>query len=178
MSFRQRFVKIGLEWEHEKELYRFRASESLAPIKVTWKKDKKSATREVFSEVWNKDRSHVVCFKHLGFKITTEVFNEKWYLTIKPTWSFTSNGKQTSRYESTNIAGIKRLENNAAVHNHFRFLADYLAKDKDIEAPRSLQSEQDNKLKESYEILIYKPIFFEYRPAIRDTDWLPDKTSN
>ena len=175
MSLRQMFLKIGVEWEPEQEIYRFRASEALSPIKVTWKKDKRNATREVFSEIWDETKDHVVCFRHLGFSATQEVFDEAWHLTIKPTWSFTSNGKVTSRYAPTYASKLKRLENNSAVHNHFRFIADYLARDQDIDAPTSILPDHQELATDSYEITLLKPLFFEYRPAIVDADWLPEK---
>jgi hypothetical protein len=39
-----------------------------------------------------------------------------WYLQITPTYHFTRDGERLSRYAPDLLSGIKRLENNQAVH--------------------------------------------------------------
>jgi hypothetical protein len=76
----------------------------------------------------NKKEKHIICYRNLAFRCSFETFDEKWYLILNPTWSFTNpGGYKTSRFESAYMSGIKRLENNNSIYNYFRFFGFYLS---------------------------------------------------
>ncbi len=118
----------GMEWFGDGEVFRF-ANNRLVPNKkqVRWK-GKKESTKTVIFEMINKEKKHIICFRSLAFHGEFDVFDNKWFLTINPTWSFTNpGGYKTSRFEAAYMSGIKRLESNGSVCNYYRFFSFYLA---------------------------------------------------
>jgi hypothetical protein len=118
----------GIEWFHKRGIFRF-ANNQIAPKqkKMKWK-GKKEATKTVIFEMMNKKEGHIICFRSLAFRASFESFDEKWFLVVNPTWSFTNpGGYKPSRFESAYMSGIKRLENNNAIYNYFRFFGYYLS---------------------------------------------------
>ena len=114
--------------EKKKDIYRFAILNLSKPSirRVKWIKSKKQSKRQVVYEVKAKEDRHIICFRHLAFNFFIEQLNDLWFITINPTWSFTSNGKRKSRFEETYLGGIKEEENSQAVYNHFRFLCYFI----------------------------------------------------
>jgi hypothetical protein len=122
-TINQKIFFKHIKYIGKERIYRFSPSKKLVEVrKLQWKL-KKKATRAVIDRKWNKDKTQVTCFKHLAFKTQIHNFNEIWYLSINPTWSFTWNGYSKSKLEPKMLKGIKQLENNQAVYNSFRFIA-------------------------------------------------------
>jgi len=117
-----------IEWFGKKEVFRF-ANNSKLPNqkKIKWK-GKKEATKTVIFEMINKKEGHIICYRNLAFRSSFLNIEDKWFLVINPTWSFTNpGGYHTSRFEPDYMSGIKRLENNKAILNYFRFFGYYLS---------------------------------------------------
>ena len=94
---------------------------------IRWK-GKKEATKTVIFEMFNKKEEHIICFRSLAFKSSFLNILDDWFLVLNPTWSYTNpGGYHQSKYESAYMSGIKRLENNKAVSNYFRFFSYYLS---------------------------------------------------
>lgn len=118
----------GIEWFGKRHLFRF-ANNRKAPNnkRIKWK-GKKESTKTVIFQMINKKEKHVICYRNLAFKASFEAFDDKWFLVVNPTWSFTDPyGYRESRFESSYMSGLKRLENNGAVYNYFRFFGYYLS---------------------------------------------------
>lgn len=118
----------GIEWFGGSEVYRF-ANNQKHPNqkKVKWK-GKNESTKTVIFEMLNKKERHVICYRSLAFRASFLNLGETWYLLLNPTWSFTNpGGYKTSRFESGYMSGLKRLEDNGAVFNYFRFFGYYLS---------------------------------------------------
>lgn len=118
----------GLEWVHARSALRFRMKDrqNPAPLSLRWKA-KNKATKTVISEIINKKEGHVICFKHLAFVPSFELIDQKWYLAINSTYSFTNpGGYKTSRFESDYMSGIKRLENNKTIYYFYLFWCYFL----------------------------------------------------
>ena len=113
--------------EKRKDIYRFVMLDYKKPAirKVKWKKDKKYSKRQVIYEVNSKKDGHLICYRHLAFKYFIEEIENLWFISLNPTWSFTTNGKRKSKYEESYLTGIKERENSQAIYNHFRFLYYY-----------------------------------------------------
>jgi hypothetical protein len=119
---REKLYKKEIEWIDRENLFRFKTGKIPNVKKMTWK-SVKQATRTVIFEKWNKDKTAIVAFRHLAFKAQIIHFGSGWYICINPTWSLSVDGRNEYAYASTDISGLKRLENNSAVYNHFRFLS-------------------------------------------------------
>ncbi len=128
-------------------------------LKTRWI-GKKESTKTVIFEVMNKERSHIVCFRHLAFIPLFELINGEWYLIINPTWSFTNpGGYLPSRYESTYAKGIKEQENNQTVYYLFRFLGYFLSKTGDLF------------FRDNQHIKIFPPEPFKFSPSLIESKW-------
>ncbi len=136
------FSKRDIEWVEEEKVYRFQIGKALNGRKVSYKtKDGRGVVFEVLSKenhknikdengnVRSEKGKYIVCFRHLAFRLIFEKFGEKWYVSLKPDWSFTSalDGKRPSRYAAFYLSGIKKLEWNDTIYDYFQFLSDYLS---------------------------------------------------
>ncbi len=118
----------GIEWFHKRELFRFANNQQNPTHKQVRWKGKKESTKTVIFKMINKKEGHIICFRNLAFRCSFINLSDDWYLVVNPTWSFTNpGGYRQSRFESAYMAGIKRLENNSAVYNYFRFFGYYLS---------------------------------------------------
>ena len=155
--------KRGIEWFGRKKIFRF-ANNSRIPDekRIRWK-GKKESTKTVIFKMINKKEGHTICFRNLAFKVTFECFDDQWFLIVNPTWRFTNpGGYRTSRFESSYMSGIKRLENNGAVYNYFRFLGYYLS--------------FANLFTEDYPYLkIISPVTLNFAPRLEENSWRPIK---
>lgn len=146
------------------------------PIKVQWKSkagrsviagvkskvNEKTVTDEDGSERIVKGK-HYVCYRHLAFSTTFNYFSDKWYISLKPDYSFTSpaDGYRTSPFAELYTTGMKKLERNAAVLESFQFLAGYLiemAKGDMVTTPFTLKFSEF-------------PQYFKAQPSIPDDIW-------
>jgi hypothetical protein len=118
----------GIEWFNDRRIFRFANNQAMPnEKKVAWQGKKKS-TKTVIFEMFNKKEKHIICFRSLAFRSSFFNVSGDWYLVLKPTWSFTNpGGYRESRFESAYMSGLKRLENNNAVFNYFRFFGYYLS---------------------------------------------------
>lgn len=114
--------KKDVQWLRKERMFRFRPPKLIRSKKITWK-NKKTATRTVVKEVWNKDRTQITHFQQLSFRIQSFLSESKWFLAITPTWSYTYNGYQPHKFESDLITQKKKLESNNAVYQHFMFIS-------------------------------------------------------
>ena len=114
--------KKDIQWVRKERMFRFRPPKLIRSRKVQWK-NKKTATRTVVKEVWNKDRTQITHFQQLSFKIQSFLSETRWFLAITPTWSYTYNGYQAHKFESDLITQKKKLESNNAVYQHFMFIS-------------------------------------------------------
>lgn len=119
LSFTELLKVKDIRWLGKERIYRF---SSAITRKVTWKK-KNKATRTVVKELWNKEKNRILAFQHLAFSLNVFCIDNKWYLSITPTYSITSDGKWTHGNASKYIDSQKKLDKNQSVYNHFRFIA-------------------------------------------------------
>ena len=121
-SLQQLLYLKGVQWVRKEGLFRFKPPEYLGERKIRWK-NKKTATRTVVKEVWNKEKTQILHFQQLSFRTQTFRSGDDWYLSITPTWSYTYNGYVNHKSESDLITSKKKLENNNAVYQHFMFIS-------------------------------------------------------
>lgn len=121
-------IRKQIEWFGKKEVFRF-ANNQISPNqkKVKWK-GKKESTKTVIFEMFNEKEGHIICFRSLAFRVSFLRIIDDWFLVLNPTWSFTNpGGYNQSRFEPGYMTGLKKLENNKAVFNYFRFFGYYLS---------------------------------------------------
>jgi len=117
-----------IEWFGKKEVFRF-ANNQISPNqkKVKWK-GKHESTKTVIFEMFNEKEGHIICFRSLAFRASFLRVSDDWFLVLNPTWSFTNpGGYNQSRFEPGYMTGLKKLENNKAVFNYYRFFGYYLS---------------------------------------------------
>ena len=134
-----------IQFSTKDRLFRFRPPKSLTERKVTWK-NKNKATRTVFKEIWNREKTQIICFRQLAFKTQSFRSENNWYVSITPTWSFTYDGYSNHKLESDFITNKKKLETNNAVYQHFMFISYCM----------SNQIKEDER---DYNLLSFKPPF-------------------
>lgn len=119
----QKLFNKHIRWIEKEDYYRFAFTAKTPTVrKITWKL-KKQATRAAVDEVWNKEHTQILCFKHIAFSTAIFNFDDIFYLSINPTWSYTWNGYEKSKLEKDLLSGIKRLETNKSIYNVFRFIS-------------------------------------------------------
>lgn len=168
--FRERAKSVLFEWFQKDKIYRIKSPKLPKEVTVTWTMEKKPQPRAVIKEVWNEEKTHIVCFRHLAFFLNVYHFDDKWYLSFKPTYSFTSNGFRKSRFSKYYASGKKKEDDNESVYHDFRFILWNLRK-------------LDETLFDSsfpYKFKIGKIIKLESAYAIDDKKWNPkiSKKSN
>ena len=65
-------------------------------------------------------------YRHSAFEGRFVRYGSIWYLQITPSYHFTRDGDRLSRYAPDLLSGIKRLENNQAVHGQVVMWAHFL----------------------------------------------------
>ncbi|PRY13780.1 hypothetical protein CLV24_105150 [Pontibacter ummariensis] len=111
-----------IQWLRKERLFRFRPPKVPKERKITWK-NKKTATRTVVKEVWNKEETQILYFQQLSFRIQSFKSESSWFVAITPTWSYTYDGYTSHKYESDLITKKKKLETNNAVYQHFMLIS-------------------------------------------------------
>lgn len=111
-----------IEWNPKENVFRYKLFKKGYPRKLSWKKKNLSKKTVVFL-IKSKADSHIICYRHLAFKYSVNNYNDKWFIAITPTWSFTSNGIRKSRFSASYMSGLKRIENNKSVYFYFRMIA-------------------------------------------------------
>ncbi len=127
-------------WFNAKERFFFdRPDPELRNRKTSYNSRVHKATRTTFSAFPSKDGTSVSFYRHSAFFAQFYRFDGRWYLRIEPTYHFTSDGYRQSAISEAALSGIKRLENNQAVHGQVLMWARILQKQTDWKAmPRKL----------------------------------------
>lgn len=119
----QKLYNKYIRWIEKEGYFRFAFTSKTPTVrKITWKL-KKQATRAAVDEIWNKDHTQILCYKHVAFSTFIHNFDNVFYLSINPTWSYTWNGYEKSNLEKDLLSGIKRLETNKSIYYVFRFIS-------------------------------------------------------
>jgi len=170
-SFQQRAYRIGLEWVYDDKIMRFRSPRIAKKMSITWKLNTKPQPRDVIHPIWSKDKEdpHIICFRHLAFSHSFHYFEYTWYISLLPTYSFTTNGRKKSRFSQHYMSGIKREEDNKTVYYHFRFLAHHL---KQLNTATTLLK-SDDFIEGEYHFTISSPEGLVHPYSIEDENWNP-----
>ena len=112
------------------KFYFHRASDDLNDRSRRYRSRRKNASREVFKRYQSKaDPERTSYFRHVAFFGHFLDMDGNWFLQITPTYRFTKDGYRDSRFSAEALSGIKRLENNQAVHGQVFMWAEFLQKE-------------------------------------------------
>jgi hypothetical protein len=105
-----------LRWDSEQECHFFKPSKRDIVRDFRYRARKNMTSRCVVSKQMKKtDDAQVAYYRHNAFSHRFLRYGESWYLMIEPTYVFTSDGTKPDPYREEHLAGIKRLEKDAAV---------------------------------------------------------------
>jgi hypothetical protein len=114
---KEKLFRKGVKFSRETGYYYFRASQDLSNIEYSYASREHRTSRTVFKGYPKKfDRAQMSYYRHSAFEGRFVRYGGVWYLQITPTYHFTRDGERLSRYAPDLLSGIKRLENNQAVH--------------------------------------------------------------
>ena len=161
--------KLKIKWIKDEKLFAF------LPIKkddyerwesrsIEWTKSTKKATRKVVEIKRNlKNNEEIFNMRCLAFKTGFEVFEDSWYLSIKPEWIFLWSDLRVCNLAFKNIQWLKKNERNMHVFNHFNFILRYLQP--------SVSESMFNEYKDYPFMIIGNIEKFEFAPIIPDNNW-------
>lgn len=114
---KEKLYRKGVKFSRESGYYYFRASQDLSNAEYAYASREHKTSRTVFKGYPKKfDRTQMSYYRHSAFSGRFVRYGREWFLQITPTYHFTRDGERLSRYAPELLSGIKRLENNQAVH--------------------------------------------------------------
>ncbi len=114
---KEKLFRKGVKFSREAGHYYFRPSQDLTNIDYAYVSREHRTSRSVFKGYPKKsDHTQMSYYRHSAFEGRFVQYGGTWFLQITPTYHFTRDGDRLSRYAPDLLSGIKRLENNQAVH--------------------------------------------------------------
>lgn len=111
--------KLGplfVRFHASRKIYFFAATKDLKPRSIRYRATKQWTRKEVFGPRQRKDDAATTAYyRHSAFEGNFVRHDGAWFLEIEPTYWFTRDGRQPDLFAEERLAGIKRLEKNAAV---------------------------------------------------------------
>jgi len=92
-------------------------------VKRTWKKQFKTSQKSLVTTMRSKE-GNFICTRYLAFRANVEIFQNQFFVSIRPTYFFTNMYGFKSKYGSSYLSGIKRIEKNDAVSTNVAFMID------------------------------------------------------
>jgi hypothetical protein len=127
MCLREQLHPRGIGFNHDAQYYFFRASHDLSARKYSYQSREKKTTRTVFRGYpLKKDPTRMAYYRHAAFIGRFLRFAAAWFLQMTPTYHFTKDGWIRSPRAPQALSGIKKLENNQAVHGQVVMWASFL----------------------------------------------------
>lgn len=113
--FQHQFQK-DLAWDKFNKIFYFRALEENRSRTFHYKSSKQNTSADVVTlGMQSKDPSKVSFVRHHAFAPRFECLMDQWFLTISPTYHFTTNGFLRHSFPDALLSGKKRLDNNASL---------------------------------------------------------------
>lgn len=150
----------GIKFSREHGFYYFRASRDLTDREYAYQSRENRTDRWVFKGYPKKsDPSKMSYYRHSAFEGRFVRYGGEWFLQVTPNYHFTYDGEKPSFYAASLLSGIKRLENNQAVHGQVVMWANVLTE-------RSLFDVTPQFLD------FVSPVQFELDVGLDDKSWL------
>lgn len=154
----------GIVWQHEEELFIFVDPDDREVRKEVWSAGRKDG-RVVYHKVRDKvDSSKVWFHEHVAFEAGFDLYDNKWYVALKPDWFCSFNGYNKSKYQHRNrVSFLKRKAHNSDVIRTLLFIVEILHKDQN----EALLTQQSGP-----RITLGELVTITGSPAINDAEWL------
>jgi hypothetical protein len=157
---KEKLFRKGIKFSKDLGLYYFRATKDLSDREYAYQSRENRTDRWVFKGYPKKsDPSRVSYYRHSAFEGRFIRYGSKWFLQVTPNYHFTRDGERPSRFAADLLSGIKRLENNQAVHGQVVMWANVLTE-------RSLFDTGPQFLD------FISPLQFQLDVGLDDTAWL------
>jgi hypothetical protein len=154
-------AKVGrdLRYSRREKLFYARASDDMSPRYFGGVSGRQG--RNVFKAYLRKtDATKTAYCRHSGFKAHFARYGDRWYLSVTPTYHFTSDGSFPSRRGGEFLSNAKRRERNDSVRQQLEMWARYLTGAADYAPPE-------------YPLLeLGPPLAIEVDSGIDDRGWL------
>jgi hypothetical protein len=156
-------------WQHQERLFIFieaerKPTEERKEIrKEAWARGKKEGRTVYQVHRWENDPSRIKFHEHLAFEASFDLYDDQWYLAIKPDWFCSYDGYNKSRLHRRRVSFLKRKDHNSDVLENLLFITEILQKDqtkpllKDVPLPR---------------IVLGDLVTLPDSPPINDAEWL------
>jgi hypothetical protein len=118
----------GIGYWRDSEVYYVRAGEALADQRRVYESRHKTTSRAVFKAYKSRKTEQLSYYRHAAFSGQFIRYGDAWYLQINPSYHFTRDGHSVSGLASDAMSGMKRLENNQAVHGQVVMWGELLRK--------------------------------------------------
>jgi hypothetical protein len=117
LALKDQLYDQGLLFEKAEKYFFEKPHPELEIKEITYESRTRKASRSTFKGYKaTADSVGPDYYRHAAFKARFMRFDATWYLQIEPTYHFTKDGKRISVLSAAALSGIKRLENNQAVH--------------------------------------------------------------
>lgn len=124
---RQKLFPKGIKFSKDLGLYYFRATKDLSDREYAYQSRENRTDRWVFKGYPKKsDPSRMSYYRHSAFEGRFIRYGSDWFLQVTPNYHFTRDGGQPSRFAADLLSGVKRMENNQAVHGQVVMWANVL----------------------------------------------------
>jgi hypothetical protein len=160
LALKDQLYDQGLLFEKTEKYFYEKPDPDLAPKELTYDSRTRKASRSTFKGYKaSTDSAGPDYYRHAAFRGKFMRFSGNWYLQVEATYHYTKDGKTPSAISSAALAGIKRLENNQAVHGQVLMWARRMQQQTNWEArPRKL--------------FFADPIKFHVDTGFDDASWL------
>lgn len=120
----------SVAYHREKRCYYFTARPDengvISSRKISYRGHKKQTEREIIKIYTYGPNKEYKYYQHTAFNgHFTQCFGN-WFLVINPTYLYTADGRNVYRYHHDRLTGLKRLQNNDAVHGEVNMWSQYL----------------------------------------------------
>ncbi len=159
-----RLRRHGCSYSNKYNCYHIWATKNLKSKQFRYRSRKQRTSREMFGPYASKTtEGRIAYYRHSAFEGYFLRIENKWYLEINPTYVFTSDGYNKSKYAAERLSGIKRMELNDAVRGQvimwYRFL-----------------TQKSTLFRSEYEMLRFqKLLLLKTDCSIKDDIWLARK---
>lgn len=163
-------VRADMRYNRREKLFTTRATDDLQPRYLGGVGGRPG--RNIFKAYFKKtDASKTAYCRHSAFKAHFARYGDGWYLSVTPTYHFTTDGWWPSRRGGEFLSNAKRRERNDSVRQQLEMWARYLTGSADYKPP-------------DYPLLVLgAPLVVEVDAGIDDKSWLrqdeetPDSSS-
>ena len=127
-GLQQKLYRNCVLWKHEEGIFIFLPLEDSDNKRIENWVGQNRATRSVFDRKFKRNKhGQILSTRHFAFSLSFLTVKDEWYIAITPDWFFSyGNSYWQSAYNDKLLSGLKRMEKNRSVFNHFRFLSSWL----------------------------------------------------